>query len=428
MDRLTLIAESEDVLVEIEAHGDLSVKGHDDLEVSIRTGTPENTVLEKTETAITLVCPDDCKVVVPRAARLMLKKVNGDAGIKAVEGEITVQEVNGSLRLRSVGDMLIQTVNGNLEGKNIMGSIDIKTVTGNLLIRDVQGDFSAENVSGNLVLDDIDGCVAASAKGNATLRLDPAPGAEYQVNALGNITCSLPADASVDIEVRKAGRVQVNFPGIQEGRGEVPFSLTLSDGDADMTLEASGQVMINSQAPDLNFIPDIEVGEDIGSVGEAFAEQVARQIEIQMQNFGQQLNSQLANMNITLGAAGFNQEQIDSFQKQAHAASEKASEQVQQKLNQAQERLERKLEQAERKAERHARASEARAHSAAERFRHRDQRSPHGYSAGTGETEGYHDPISDEERLLILKMLQEKKISMDEAESLLSALEGKEKN
>jgi hypothetical protein len=35
------------------------------------------------------------------------------------------------------------------------------------------------------------------------------------------------------------------------------------------------------------------------------------------------------------------------------------------------------------------------------------------------------DPISDDERLVILKMLQEKKITLEEAEKLLAALEGK---
>jgi hypothetical protein len=35
------------------------------------------------------------------------------------------------------------------------------------------------------------------------------------------------------------------------------------------------------------------------------------------------------------------------------------------------------------------------------------------------------DPVTDEERLTILKMLQEKKISLQEAEKLLAALEGK---
>ena len=34
-------------------------------------------------------------------------------------------------------------------------------------------------------------------------------------------------------------------------------------------------------------------------------------------------------------------------------------------------------------------------------------------------------PVSDEERLAVLKMLKEKKISLEEAERLLSALEGK---
>jgi len=34
-------------------------------------------------------------------------------------------------------------------------------------------------------------------------------------------------------------------------------------------------------------------------------------------------------------------------------------------------------------------------------------------------------PVSDEERLSILRMLQEKKISLTDAELLLSALEGK---
>jgi hypothetical protein len=35
--------------------------------------------------------------------------------------------------------------------------------------------------------------------------------------------------------------------------------------------------------------------------------------------------------------------------------------------------------------------------------------------------------VSDSERLMILEMLQEKKISLDEADDLLKALEGKKK-
>ena len=164
MERLTLESERNDPLVVVEVQGDLNLKGHDDLEVSVKTGSPEECVLEQTDEGIRLVCPDDCKVVVPRDARLKIVKINGDAGIKAVEGEIEVGEANGTLRLRSVGAINIQTVNGNLEGKNIMGDMEVQNVKGNLVIRDVQGDFSASEVGGNLVLDDVDGGVSAKAK------------------------------------------------------------------------------------------------------------------------------------------------------------------------------------------------------------------------------------------------------------------------
>ena len=36
------------------------------------------------------------------------------------------------------------------------------------------------------------------------------------------------------------------------------------------------------------------------------------------------------------------------------------------------------------------------------------------------------EPVSEEERMMILRMLEQKKIGLDDAEKLLSALEGKE--
>jgi hypothetical protein len=36
------------------------------------------------------------------------------------------------------------------------------------------------------------------------------------------------------------------------------------------------------------------------------------------------------------------------------------------------------------------------------------------------------EPVSEEERLIILRMLEQKKITMDQAEELLSALESKD--
>ena len=85
--------------------------------------------------------------------------------------------------------------------------------------------------------------------------------------------------------------------------------------------------------------------------------------------------------------------------------------------------MERKIAAAQRKAERKARASAARE---ARKARKRSGRTGHEVvitppPARSQPTE----PVSEEERMMILQMLQEQKISVDQAEQLLSSLEGK---
>ena len=427
MDRLT-IATGEDPLVEMVVNGDLLVKGSDDLEVMVKTGSPDETVLEQQEDKLVLRCQADCKVYVPRQARLRLLELNGDGAIKAVEGELSVQKVNGSLELRSVGPVEIQEIDGNLEGKNILGDLSAKKVSGNLIVRDVQGDALLESVNGNLVLDDVDGSVTATAGGNATLSLDPAPGAEYTVTAKGNITCSLAADSSAEISIGRAGRIMINMPGAQPEMRNLtaPYTFTLGEGDASLNFMAEGNVILNSQAPDWHGMPDLEIGEEIGGAAEAFADQITHQIEVQMQMLEQQLNSTLANLDVTLGSAGLSTEQIERIQQRAREAGERASARAQEKLGRAQERLERKLAQAQRHAERQARYAEARARASAERVERR-ARMWHGpWGEHAGHPASPAEPVGDEERMVILRMLQEKKISLQEAESLLAALEGRE--
>jgi hypothetical protein len=101
---------------------------------------------------------------------------------------------------------------------------------------------------------------------------------------------------------------------------------------------------------------------------------------------------------------------------QARQASERETERAQEKISKARQKLERKLEAARRKQEIKAQAAQRRA-------RVHSKRS-WGYDTPTPPTPP--DPVSEEERLMILNMLEQKKISLEEAEQLLAALDGKE--
>jgi hypothetical protein len=90
----------------------------------------------------------------------------------------------------------------------------------------------------------------------------------------------------------------------------------------------------------------------------------------------------------------------------------------------AAERIRRTVEQATRRVETKVKRAEHRA------FQHSQMRIHQADSAGwrygaTRDSSGTPgDPVSDEERLTILRMLQEKKITSEQAEKLLAALEG----
>jgi hypothetical protein len=88
-------------------------------------------------------------------------------------------------------------------------------------------------------------------------------------------------------------------------------------------------------------------------------------------------------------------------------------------MRRTQEKLERKLEAARRKEELRARAAERRSQ-ARSRGSWSFEWSPG--SSSPPKEEG----VSDEERLMILRMLEQKKISLQETEDLLAALEDRE--
>jgi len=104
---------------------------------------------------------------------------------------------------------------------------------------------------------------------------------------------------------------------------------------------------------------------------------------------------------------------------QARQTSEREAARVQEKMRRAQEKLERRLEASRQREEMRLQAAE----------RHLQSRSRHNSAwerpAPPSPAAPPEPVVSDEERLAVLRMLAQKKITPDEADQLLTALEGK---
>jgi len=107
---------------------------------------------------------------------------------------------------------------------------------------------------------------------------------------------------------------------------------------------------------------------------------------------------------------------------------------VQRKVDEAMHRADRKIREAEQKmCQAHSAHLESRMQNIEQlRMHHVKQPIPpigsssreFNFGLNTSDTENANQPVSDEERMTILKMLQEKKITSEQADKLLAALEG----
>jgi hypothetical protein len=88
------------------------------------------------------------------------------------------------------------------------------------------------------------------------------------------------------------------------------------------------------------------------------------------------------------------------------------------------ERVRRKVEQATQRAEARIHRAEQRAFQASQPRGRRDDAARWTASANDASSTGQVDRVTDEERMAILKMLQDRKITSEQADQLLSALEG----
>ncbi len=141
--------------------------------------------------------------------------------------------------------------------------------------------------------------------------------------------------------------------------------------------------------------------------GDALLKNLAGQVTLSGMIGGDTQMENVNKVNVEAGKAGLHADLSDRIRRQVEAATRKA---------------ERKIQEAQRKAH-HAefrlqRNKGLRAHVDMGRW----NVTPGSFTPGgiSGE------PVSDEERMTILKMLQEKKITAEEAEKLLAALEGGE--
>lgn len=356
--------------------GSLQIKAGDDDSIRIEIEDQEELDYSFESDVLTLSADRDCYLRVPNGSSLVIEEVDGNADIVAVDGDVRIEEISGNLNMKNVGPTAITEVAGNLNVRGVEGDLNVVEVSGNASLRDIEGNLSVKEIGGSLSLRDAEGSVTVETGGNAELRLEVLSGAAYQVTAGGNLFCHIdpPGDATVRL-TSEAERMHIYTETEKQTRSVEEYEFQLGKGRADLRLSAGGHIdfRCRERSEDPSFGIDLDFVDDIAGLADEISMQVGAQVENQIEA----LNEQLTALGERLRNSGG---------RHAHAA--------QRRVERAQHRLERKL------------------------------RGKGGRVVLTAAAKPV-EPVTSEERALILQMVQEKKITVAEAEMLLNTLEGR---
>jgi hypothetical protein len=439
---------------------DLQVKGWDRAEVLVKSSSDNNVVLEETEGVVNVSSPSDCVLYLPHDASLEILQAGRNVRILSVFGEISIRNIGTALALRDVGfvtaenigtDFSAKRVNGDLSIENIgssatigdVGGInlvsvgsqlvakrvrgDLKvsgSVGGNAVVRDVDGQVMINSVGGSLHLREVSGGITVDVGGNATVEFSPMSWQAYGVDTGGNIRVHVPSDANATFEILSGARdIRIKTPEISEKLEESNYSLTLGEGAASVKLNAGAAVNITTREMDWEGLEDFEIdfGKEISSMAEEISNQAIRQIETQLEMIENNLNVHISGLGTSLEATGLSEERMRMLEERLEQARARAAERAEMAASRAKQKVELKIAAAQRKAQRKSQAAAARAARKA-----RQSRGEPSFKVMPAPIPLQPaDPVSEQERMMILQMLQDKKISVEQAEKLLSALEDK---
>jgi hypothetical protein len=354
--------------------GDLRLVGWDNAELLAKADDEQDLTLQQDGDAVTINCGDDLSLNVPLRASLHVHTIDGDMSVRGLAGKLDVDTVNGDVAMRDVRDVVVGTIESNFSLRGAQGDVLVKSVGGDASLRDVDGSLTLDSVSDDLAVRGVGGNLKVDVDEDVVVHLEPKAGQEYSIVAGDDILLVLPSEVNATLTLR-GDNINVDWPGI-EPDDSVSRVVTLGDGSAQIRLDAGGDLVVTSR-------------EDAAESADEYGNFAGMMFD--WGNWGREIGEHWGNYGRDLG------------------------ERISRRAQETAERAARKAEAAGRRAERHIER----------KFRHGGGKNRHlKWNFAQETADAKREPVSDEERMTILRMLAEKKITSEEAEKLLSALEG----
>jgi len=390
----------------INTGGNLYLTGWNKDEIRIKDLADQDQVNKK-KTQLNFKFSGDAIIHIPYSLEIAVDAVGGDAAVRGIKGKLEISAVGGDLSLIDIESAKIGSVGGDLIANRVQGSLMIENTGGDGLLDDIKGQISLSSVGGDAHLEKIGGGIDIKIGGEAHLNFHPVSWQAYQVKAGGDISASIPTDSSADLTIHsEEADITVILGEIDQKINEKDYSQQVGEGGPSLLLSAGGKVFLTGD--DFTWLKNIKINADeLENIAADFSNQTAEQIRHQMGNLEEDLRVSLSGLSESLDSMGISEENLQKIATQIEEGSRHVAHKAEIAAVKAQAKVEKKYAKARKQAAKIK--SQAKEFDLEKFLALRDNK----------------QTVSTGERLLILEMLQKKKISPEEADDLLQALEGK---
>jgi len=393
----------------VSTGGSLYLTGWNRDEIHIKDLSDQDLVTEKKK-HISLVFVSDAVIHVPHSLEVEVQSVGSDAFLKGISANLKISSVGGDLSLIDVSSVVAGSIGGDLIANRVQGDLRIENTGGDGLVENLQGQISLQNIGGDVNFENIGGGIEVKAGGDAQFNFNPVPWQAYQINTGGDISGSVPADCSVDLTIHSEEKdITVMVGDIELKIEQKDLEQQLGVGGPALMLNAGGKVFLTGD--DFTWLENLKINtEELEGLAGDFSAQTAGQIKSHLGNLEQDLKETFLGLSESLNSIGISEENLQRITSQIEESSRQVAQKAELAAVKAQAKVEKKYAKARRKAS--ILKTKSKEFDLVEFLAKKEEKKS----------------VSEDERILILNMLQEKKISPEEANDLLQALEGKKES
>jgi hypothetical protein len=369
----TIIPIKSNARVTVKCSADLFVEGNEESTLVVIVDQSDSLRMREENGVYRIVADTDCRIILPATTMVTIEKTGGDAQLRNLKSRVVVGKIGGDLKMDSINDASVESIGGDCHIYSATGAVELARIGGSLKADGGQS-IIAGAVGGEARLLNFTDRIEVSAGDEVDIQISQVNVPEIRVRAGSDIDLYLPENANCQLDLKSGGEeIKVHANGQEvdlEGR---EFSVPLGSGGLAVVLNAGDKIRVSDHEKSTWNDHDLIWDEE------------------RWKNFGFDISRKVKE---GLKIAG---DSMDIAIKQAGKATKSASREF--------ERVFHDLD--------------------GKGFRSGSNGKVVGFSMGDNQpvaTSTKPGP-SDEERMLVLKMLQEKKITVEEAEKLLNALD-----